>query len=208
MDELNNFKQAWRTISEAESEKEYSADDLKRIVKKRSNNELTKIRRKLIFEWSLAVFISMLLVIVIYIINPADTIYALLFIGLILGISFIPYFKVLRLRFSQYNDLKNHLTGFLDSFESLVSQYIKMSTILLPVAGLGGFLLGFHSTAGTDAFMALFTIKNILILLFSVAVISFIGHWLQRRYFNWIYGKNLERLRKCLHDLEEVQDTE
>ncbi len=208
MDELNNFKEAWKTISEAESGKEYSANDLKKIVKKRSNNELAKIRRKVIFEWSLAIFISILLVIVIHVINPSDTVFALLFIGLILGISFIPYYKVIRLRFSQFSDLKSHLQTFLNSFDSLVRQYIQMSTILLPVAGLGGFLLGFHSTAGTTAFMELFGVMNILILLFSVAGISLIGHWLQKRYFYWIYGKNLDRLRSCLNDLQEVQDAE
>jgi len=206
--ELDNLKRAWQTISEAESKKDYSTDDLKRIVKKKSNNELVKIRRKIIFEWSMAIVLSVFLVLFIHFINPADTNYALLFIGVILAISFFPYLSILQLKFSNTTHLKDYLIDFIARFDKLVKQYIRMATILIPVAGLGGFLLGFHSAAGQDEWDGFFTILNLFLVVFFVGLVSLGGCWVQRRYFKWIYGKNIQRLRDCLTELEDVKESE
>ncbi len=208
INELDNLKNVWKTISEADSKKKYSAEDLKRIVKKRSNSELEKIRRKLIIEWTLAIALSVFLVLFIRFINPADTKYALLFIVVILALSFFPYLNVIRLNFSSHPDLKNYLGEFLARFDKLVQQYIRMAVILVPVAGLGGFLLGFHSSATPDEWDGFFTLTNLLFAFLTVAFVSVGGCWVQRRYFKWIYGKNLQRLRNCLRDLEEVEEIE
>lgn len=206
MDEFDALKTAWKTISDAESKKEYSAADLKKIVKKRSNNELYKIRRKLILEWGIAIALSAFLVLFIYLINPADTRYALLFIGLILAISFIPYVNVIKLKSSTHPNLKNYLHEFILRFDKLVKQYIRMATILIPVAGLGGFLLGFHSAASQVEWEGFFKMFNLLWVAVFVVIVSFGGHWIQGRYFKWIYGKNIQRLRDCLRDLEDVEE--
>ena len=205
MSEFEDIKDAWKTISEVESKKEYSTEDLKKIVKKRSNNELSKIRRKLILEWSVAIALSVLLVLFVRFINPADTKYALLFISVILIISFFPYINIIRLKFSNNTNLKDHLSEFISRFDKLIKQYIRMSAILVPIAGIGGFLLGLHSTAGQDEWNEFFTLWNLVGMTLFLLFISAVGCWVQRRYFKWIYGKNLQRLRDCLVDLEEVE---
>lgn len=208
MNELDDLKNAWKTISEAGTKKEYSADDLKKIVKKKSNNELLKIKRKIIFEWTIAITLSLFLVLFIRFINPDDTKYALVFIGIILAISFYPYLKVLQFQNSNHPDLKKYLNEFLNRFDRLVKQYIQMATILIPVAGIGGFLLGYHSAASQADWLGFFKFINIVLLTLFVGLISFGGYWVQRRYFKWIYGKNIQRLRDCLIDLEEVEEIE
>lgn len=204
MNDLDNLKDAWKSISHPGGVSAYSADELGRMVRKRSNNELSKIRRKIILEWSVAFLLSLFLVLFVRIINPADTKFALLFIGLILGVSFIPYLKVIRLKFANHPDLKSYLTLFIDRFERLIKQYIRMAAFLIPIAGLGGFLLGFHSAAQQE-WQEIFHGYNLILLLLFVAFISFCGYWLQKRYFHWIYGKNIQRLRQCLADLNEVE---
>jgi len=205
MNELDNLKNAWKAISEAESLKEYSADDIKRIVKKRSNSELSKIRRKLIFESTFTFVLSVFLVLFIHFINPNDTKFALLFIGVVLSISFLPYINVINLKLSNHPDLKSYLGEFIVRFDKLVKQYIRMAAILVPIAGVGGFLLGFHSAATQDEWNSFFTLPSLLLIVLFVAFISIGGCWFQRRYFKWVYGKNLHRLRNCLTDLEDVK---
>jgi hypothetical protein len=204
MNDLDNLKDAWKTISQPGAMSAYSADELRRMVRKRSNNELSKIRRKIIMEWSVAFLLSLFLVLFVRVINPADTKFALLFIGVILAVSFIPYVKVIRLKLANHPDLKSYLTLFIDRFERLIKQYIRMAAFLIPIAGLGGFLLGFHSAARED-WPVFFQNFNLVLLLLFVAIISFCGYWLQKRYFRWIYGKNIQRLRQCLDDLNEVE---
>ncbi|MBI9069421.1 MAG: hypothetical protein JEZ09_19135 [Salinivirgaceae bacterium] len=206
--ELDNLKNAWKTISESVPEKEYSAEELKKMVKKRSNNELSKIRRKLIIEWTLALALSVYLVLFIHFINPADTKYALIFVLVILGISFFPYMNIIHLKLSNHPDLRTYLAEFISRFDKLVKQYVRMATVLIPVAGLGGFLLGYHSGAGEAEWSSFFQWLNVLLVAVFVLLISLGGFWMIRRYFKWIYGKNIQRLRACLADLEEAEKEE
>jgi len=208
MDELDNLKEAWKTFSELSSEQGYNSKELQRIVRKRSNHELIKIRRKLLMEWSVAIILSLLLVLFIRMINPADTHLAVIFILVILGVSLVPYIRVFRLKFSSHTNLKNYLNAFIQRFEKLIEQYIQLSTILIPLATLGAFLLGMHSSATQTEWTIFITWKTMGIVLIIVLGISIGGRWLQRRYFNWIYGKNLKRLQLCLDDLEEVEEGE
>jgi len=208
MDELNELKHAWKTIADSRNGCEYSLIEIKKIVKGRSNNELLKIRRKIIFEWSIALLLSLSLVLFIYFFNPNDTYLAVLLVSIILAISFVPYIKVLRLKFSSHPDLKTYLTEFIHRFERLIKQYIQMAALLMPIAGVGGFLLGIRSTALQINWNGLFQFKNLIIAFLIAVLVSLLGYWLQRRYFKWVYGKNIQRLRDCLNDLEEVDTTE
>ncbi|OFZ27074.1 MAG: hypothetical protein A2437_16330 [Bacteroidetes bacterium RIFOXYC2_FULL_40_12] len=208
MNELDNLRNAWKAISDRGSLKDYSAEEIKRIVKGRSNNELAKIRRKIITEWSVALLLSLAMVLYVRFINPGDTKFALAFIIIILAFSFIPYYKVIRLKFSNHTDLKTYLTEFINRFEKLVRQYIRMSVFLMPLAGLGGFMLGFHSAATQTEWHGLMKWINVLLILGFLVMISWGGYWLQQRYFSWIYGKNIQRLRECLADLEEAEEME
>jgi hypothetical protein len=208
MSEFDNLKNAWKTISEAGTTQKYSANDIKKIVKKKSNNELFKIKRKIIFEASITIAFSIFFVLFIRFINPVDTGYALFFIGVILAISLYPYIKVLQLKNSNHPDLKSYLQEFLKGFDRLVKQCIRMATVLIPFAAIGGFFLGYHSAASQAEWIGFFKFLNLFLLSVFVALVSFGGYWVQNRYFNWIYGKNIQRLRNCLIDLEEAEEQE
>jgi len=208
MDELNELKHAWKTMADSRTVNEYSVEEIRKIVKGRSNNELLKIRRKIIIEWTMALLLSLFLVLFIYFFNPSDTPFALLLVTIILAISFVPYIKVIRLKYSRHPDLKTYLTEFIIRFERLIKQYVQMAAILIPIAGAGGFLLGIHSTAAQSNWDVFFIFRNVVLALLILVAVSFTGYWLQKRYFTWVYGKNIQRLRDCLNDLEEVEHQE
>ena len=112
MNELDNLKNAWKTISESESKKDYSVDELKKIVKKQSNNELLKIRRKFILEWAAAIVLSLFIVLFIYFTNKKDTVYALIFVGTILLISIYPYLNLVKISSATNVNLIDHLSEY------------------------------------------------------------------------------------------------
>ncbi len=205
MDELDNLKSAWKNFDDVSTGHAYSIDQLKAMVKKRSGNELVKIKRKIILEWSVAIILSVVMVMVIRYCNKADTLYAVLFLALILSVSFVPYISIFKFKFNQIDDLRSYLTQFLNGYEMLVTQYMKLSTVLMPLAGGGGFLLGIHCTSTPDEWHSLFTIMNLVWFVLFLAFIAFTGHWVQKRYFNWIYGGNIKRLRNGLAELESEE---
>jgi UDP-N-acetylglucosamine transferase subunit ALG13 len=205
-EDFDSLKNAWNVITKADSVKGYSADELRKIVKRKSNNEVEKIRRKIIVEWSLAIALSIILVFVIHFINAPDTKWALLFVGIILALSFIPYIRVIRLKLSNQPNLKTYLNIFIFTMSALIKKYIRMAAFIIPLAGLGGFLLGFHSASSPQEWLELFTPLNLFFLALFIAFISVGGFWLQKKYFKWMYGKNMERLQSCLSDLDEVDE--
>ncbi len=201
--ELDALKNLWQNMNAAGNKKQLSKTEIEQLVKGKSNNELQKIRHKLIVEWTAAIIISVIMVITIGIINPADILFAIAFLLIILGISFIPYTKIIRMQFTQNNNLKNHLTQVISGIELLITQYTKLSTILIPIAAIGGFLLGFHSASNLQQWSGFFEWLNIVLLFVLAIIIGYCGNRLQRYYFKWVYGKNIQRLRDCLSELSE-----
>lgn len=205
---MDNLKNAWKTITESGYRKEYSSGELMKIVRKKSNNELTKIRRKLIIEWALSIILSLFIVVFIKIVNNGDTIYALTFVGLILIASFFPYLNIMRIKSDSQSDLKSYLKEFIGGFERLIDQYLKIATILMPITVAGGTLLGVHSSLSADEWSHFFETEIIIILVFLVGFLSFGAYWFLKKYFGWNYGKNLKRLKDCLADLEKANEIE
>ena len=78
-----------------------------------------------------------------------------------------------------------------------------MVVFLYPVAGLGGFLLGLHSKLPKEEWNSFFTTESIIWIIVAIVAISLLGCWMQKKYFNWLYGKNIDRLRDCLKNLEK-----
>lgn len=204
IDELDKLKGAWQVASE--SSDTYSLEAIRKMVKKRSKNELSKIQRKLIIESITSILLSFCFIFYVHYIDSTKTFISGLYILLVMGVSLIPYFKILRFSYGQNRDLKSHLSLFISQFDRLVSQYIKMYVFLIPIAIFGAYMLGF--VIGVDSGMSEyeFRLMDVLIGLLIIVGITLMGYAVLRKYFNWIYGKNLERLRDCLSELEEVED--
>jgi len=206
MSEFEQIKNVWKMMSDSTTGKRYSNDELARMVKRQSKNELDLIRRKIIIEWTLALIIAISIVIVVDLNNPGDKKYAIAMVVFLLIVSFVPYFKVVRMRSYQYGNLKEYLTQYLNNFNRLIHQYVVMSIFLIPIAVGGGFLLGFHSTTSFYDWSQLLKPSVLIISIVLFVGISVLGNWMQRKYFRWIYGKNLDRLSACLNELNQVEE--
>lgn len=204
MDELNSLKNAWSEIANSNDFKEYTSEELARIVRKRSKNELTKIKRKLFFESGFGLTLAIILVFVVKILNPSDTLYAILFLLSLIGVSFVPYYKVLKLNQTQNPSLKKQLSQTITNFDKLIKQYIRLSTILLPLASLGGFLLGTRTTISQEQWLSFFNATRLLIIAAALILLALLGQWLLKKYFHILYGQNISRLKNCLKELDEL----
>lgn len=204
IDELDKLKEAWIVASEGSGN--YSFDAIRKMVKKRSRNELLNIRRKFIVEWAVSVLLSICFVLYVHSIDPSKTLISVIYIALVLGISLIPYLKIMRFSFRQNEDLKTHLKLFINQFDQLVAQYIKMYVFLIPIAIFGAYMLGFVIGVNRGVETYQFQISDVIIGLTIMGLMSLFGYLILKRYFNWIYGKNIRRLKKCLSELEEVDD--
>jgi hypothetical protein len=206
MNDLDDLKQSWKTISESRGNKEYSPQELLLIVKRKSNNELHRIRRKLLTEWSSAIILSVLLFFYIGYLNPNDAIFAGVFLLIILAISFVPYINLIRLNIAHYSDLRSHLKELIERYEKLVSEYTRLSFVMIPIGVLGGFAFGYHSNGSEFGWDDLFEWKKIILLIVVLVSVAFAGCYFQKKYFKWFYGKNMERIKKCIADLEEAEN--
>lgn len=205
MDELDNLKEAWKTLSDVQRGKQYSQSELMQLVKRKSNNELLKIRRKLLLEWSMVIILSVLLVLYIGWLNPSDALFAVIFLLVVLGVSLVPYLNLLKFKMVHYTDLRSHLTEFIARYDKMVSEYTRMSFITIPIGVLGGFAFGYHSHGARYGWSDLFETKKFIILIVLLIVISLGGCYLQKSYFKWFYGKNLDRIKQCLTELDEAE---
>lgn len=205
MDELDNLKDAWKTLSDAQRSKQYSQTELMQLVKRKSNNELLKIRRKLLLEWTMVLVLSVLLVLYIGWLNPSDALFAVIFLLIILIVSFVPYLNLIRFKMIHYTNLRSHLTEFIARYDKMVSDYTKISFVTIPVGVLGGFAFGYHSHGSRYGWSDLFEAKKFILLLVLLVLISIGGCYLQKSYFKWFYGRNLNRIKQCLSELDEVE---
>ncbi len=205
MDELDNLKEAWKTLSDAQRDKQYSQNELMQLVKRKSNNELLRIRRKLLLEWTMVMVLSVFLVLYIGWLNPSDALFAVIFLLVILGVGFVPYLNLIRFKMVHYTDLRSHLTELITRYDKMVSEYTRMSFVTIPIGVLGGFAFGFHSHGSRYGWSDLFEAKKFILLIALLVIISLGGCYLQKSYFRWLYGRNLNRIKQCIVELDEAE---
>lgn len=206
MDELNHLKKIWNQVSDTKAPK-LSSDELRKIVRGRSNSEVEKIRRKLRSELATTIVLSFIIVGIVYWYKPQDTIYGVILVLVSMAVSIRYYRSLFKMKFCQGEELLSYLKMFVSNFESLIAQYNQRSMFMFPFAAAGGFLLG-RSIVDGNEWSAFFTTTNIIYLAVVVVIISVLGYQIQKRYFRWIYGKNIERLRNLIIELEQITPEE
>lgn len=204
--ELEKLKNTWHAVVDSDTSKSFSSDELKRIVNRRSNNEISKIRRKIIFECVISILFSVGLIVFVQIIDSSKTIWVSLYISLIVALSLFPYLKVVRFSVNGGSDLKQHLSSYIKAFDNLVYQSVKIYTFLIPIGMLSAYLLGFSIGVHLENKVYEFRTLDLIIGLTVVGSVTFIGYLILKRYFKWIYGKNISRLKDCLADLNRGEE--
>lgn len=198
MDELKNLKTTWDSFSKVSEKKQYTTYQLKQLLKHKSNNEFQKIKRKMLVEFVFSIILCCFLLVYILIVDPIKIWYSLAFFIAIITISSVPYFIVKKTNVNIDNSLKEYLAEFLKKFKRI---YVNTFTVLIPITIVGSFFIGYNIS--DKDYLSNISFSKITIIVAVIIALSFVGFLLQKKYFNWVYGKNLDRLKECLADLQE-----
>ncbi len=200
MDNIDNIKSAWQILNKANEQKKYSKAELQNIVKQKSNNEVLKIKRKMIIELYVSIGLFALLFIAILINKSHDIVFVATFLVALIIISFIPYFILRKINVKIDTNIKEYLNNFMFSFKRL---YINTYSILIPFAILGSLTIGFN--INLTQLITNITIREILLILGIIIISYLLGLITLQLYFKWLYGKHLQRIKDCITELQSEE---
>lgn len=177
-------------------------DNVEKLARKKSDNILHKVKRKLIIELIASIVFIVLVGVGIYhfsekIVYP----YTLLVL--------VAFFLSVRLFVKLFRDInrvkEKSVVASLEKTIFIIRYYIRQSKILVYVLTPVGFLVGFLSRVIADGID--FTTHNLLVLggvLLVVGVPSVIGIiWLvNKKYYKIMYEKHLDELESILANLK------
>ncbi len=202
IDELDKFKDVWQALSQSNLNKNYSREELNKIVRRQSRNEIAKIRRKFMLEGSLSLFLAGIFVAFVGYFDTSILIYAIGLIVILLVVGLLPNIKMLRRKTVPQQNLKQYLEDYIQSFEKLISRYVQMIVYLIPLAACGAYIIGFYLGLTHSSEFRKPGFYDYTFGIAIVAGLTALGYALLKRYYHWIYGKNMARLKQCLTDLE------
>lgn len=197
MTELKELKEVWKGLDKIVEKNQYEVEQLRKIVQKKSRNEIQKIKHKLLIDLVLSIVLFAFLLVFTKKTLPTYLFwYAFLFLISIAIIGVIPYLRISKLNLNLDVNLKQHLSLLLKNFEKL---YKGIYFLLTPVAVVGSFLLSYFSWNNDKEL----SVPKLVVGIIVVTGLSLLSFFMQKYYFNWLYRSNLNRLRKLLDDLEE-----
>ncbi len=204
MDELDKLKNIWDSISNSVIDKNLSTNELRRIVERKSKSEILKVKRKFIAEWVLSIILSLLLVGYVYVFESSMTLYSIGLVFILFAVSLIPFIKIIEQKSISHIEIKEYLKLFIERYEQLVENIVRLHTFLIPFGILGGYMLGYATVVSNISGFEL-TVKDCGLCLIIIVPITVIAYLLSKRYSYWVYGKNIKRLKECLAELEKEE---
>lgn len=198
MTEIKKLKEAWKSLDKIAEKKQCEVDRLRKIVQKKTHNELQKIKRKLLIDIILSTMLFVSFLFFVKKIVPTHLFwYLFLFVVSVIIIGAIPYLRIRKLNLNFTVNLKQHLTLFLENFEKL---YKGIYFLLIPFVVVGSYVLSYFAWGSNDNVLS---VSKLLVGVIVVVGLSLLSFYIEKYYFNWLYKSNLNRLRKLLKDLEE-----
>lgn len=202
MTEIKKLKEAWKGLDKMVEKKQCEVEQLRKIVQKKSHNELQKIKRKLLIDIVLSTILFVFLLFVVKKIVPTHLFwYLFLFVVSVIIIGAIPYLRICKLNLNFEVNLKQHLTLFLQNFEKL---YKGIYFLLIPFVVVGSYVLSHFIWGSSDKALSA---SRLVVGIVVVVGLSFLSFFVEKCYFNWLYSNNLNQLKKLLKDLEEEDPT-
>lgn len=183
--------------------KDVSGDDLKQILRKRSKSAIHKMKRNLMIE------ITLMVLIYAYAVIQYDKLMPKLQ-WLIIGIEvmYLVYFGIKYRLLSRMehpaSEVRSSLQKQLNSLDNLLRFYLWSGLLLVPMAALASFWIGYTYSAPAEFTRdnSLLLITSFVILLVSILLcipLYFFTKW----YIRKLYGCHIEKLKEMMNELSE-----
>lgn len=199
--ELESLKEIWN--KSLPSETEISGEDIRQIMRQRSKSAIAKMKRNLMIELALMVLIYAYAVIQNDHFMPG---LQWLFVGI--EVIYLFYFGIkYRLLSRMENpafEVRSSLQKQLNSLENLLRFYLWSGLLLIPIAALVSFWIGYtySNPAEFSRDNSLLLITSFVILVASILIcipIFFFTKW----YIRKLYGRHIEKLKNMMNELSE-----
>ncbi|HNE50685.1 MAG TPA: hypothetical protein PKM51_05930 [Chitinophagales bacterium] len=215
MMELEDLKNIWKDkIDEDINAKHIAQAQISTLLNQRSTSIIDKLRKNLLWE---IVGFCLCLFIVICIPFFFPTITIVFLCVTIVAVVFLPYlvyyvkkYRELQQFSSYHQDLKTNLTQLILQMEKYLKIYFWGSLLLTPLTVfLSGFIILYEIKAlGFLLYFDTFHPSILSTLLSLALLITLISYPTMKWYIRKMYGRHLEKLKKCLQEIEEIQEVD
>ncbi len=216
-DRLEQIKNSWQELSIDRLKKDVSAGEVRKMIRKKSKGELTKIKRKLLIETILS---AVLLPVILVYIHRMDSFFAYItdaFLIIYSGALAFPTMRILRIGRLKNQETIIFLRKFVYHFRKAIRTGAIILVVLFPIYFIAAFIIGFskgYEYAGNSHFNfnTITSLDGSAILIGAaivVLVLMVIGFlFLIKLYYMLMYGKHIRNLKNFLADLErhEAED--
>jgi len=216
---LEDIKTSWQELSKDKLKKDVSAGDVRKMIRKKSKGELTKIKRKLLIESVLSVILLPFMLIYIH---RMDSVFAYMtdaFLIIYFAALIFPTMRIMRIGKLKNQETIVFLRKFVFHFRKAVRTGAIILIVLFPIYFLASFVMGFikgYESAGSGATFDFSTLSNLdgSTIIIGIAIIALLilitGFlFLIKLYYMLMYGKHVRNLKSFLADLErhEAEET-
>ena len=204
--DIEKLKGSWNKYTSGFSDKEREEGELEKILIKRSQDSLRKLRRSFLIEAGLNMLLAPVIVYLILKSNlfgePFDWIFSgilTLWMIIFLGYMYDSYKKIY-----QYEDTGTPLKKKLKRQVERLEKFIKDYYIFMYTGYFLGLFFGLSSSIPRDV-VSMFIELGIAVL-FGLLVLFLLVRPLSKKYLKKLYGAHVESLKTCLSELNEINN--
>ncbi|MCF8330914.1 MAG: hypothetical protein K9H84_00525 [Bacteroidales bacterium] len=201
--DINNI---WNTDHQEAFDHYQSLSDIEKIAKKQSGNILYKIRRNMIIEFIITLIIAV--AIGLAILNWDIMLFSGYVVIMVISvyISFREYYKC-HIMIKHVN--QKNITKAIKDYLDILKNYIRRTKIwvnyITPVAFITGIVLTVISQSPGENLTNLLLHIGLAVLT-GIPFLILIIWFANKKYINWVYGRQYENLKSILQRLESYEN--
>jgi hypothetical protein len=185
--------------------RKFSAPDFENLIKGNTFSVLEKVKRSLVFEWFLAIGLTLGFGI-IAILNKEIYIRFFSGLSLIICIPFLFYLKSLGKKISLYENstlnIRESLEQIIQILQRFTRLYFRISMGILPAAFLFGLIMGYLEINRTRLAGHFQWTRALYFYCFLFILWAVLNYFFSRWYIRKLYGTYLNEIKSHLKDLE------
>jgi hypothetical protein len=187
----------------ATSNNEVSATTLQKILSTKSKSVIGKMKRNLLIELSIMILLYGY-VIFKYFNHMTAISWLLTSVGLIYLIYFVVKYRLLNRLECPSCEIKSNLKQQLNTLERLLLFYLWSGVLLVPLATLSAFWIGYaYTSPGELPQEPSFLLLTSAIILAATLLLCIPLYFFTKWYIQKLYGAHIEKLKMMMHELSE-----
>ncbi len=208
--DIDRLKSEWNKLSNSNLKNFRTMEEIEKISKQKSKNEIHKIKRKFIIESVISIII--LIAAFVYV-HKWDTHHEALLFDIVIGITIVTLLllliPIIKLGKIHNRPIKEYLQDTVSTFKKVYNNFKLAGTIAFPIGFICGVATGILHKTGEEFYAKAHTIlaseSKLAILTISFIVVSISGYFFVKYYYQLLYKKHIDQLENMLHELNNLE---